>query len=325
MKKGVIMEFREIVEQSQIFVISSHIGPDGDNVASSIGLKIALENLGKEAYYVMDDDLPKNLSFLYKGYGKKTSSEIKEILRGREYVFVGVDCGVISRLQLEEDIIRNAKYKIDIDHHEGNEMYGDYNAVDINISSTCQLMYQILKEHFPTSLNEENATCFYTGILTDSGNFMYDCADAQTLRIGAELLDLGAKKEEIVNCIFRSESVNYLHLLGQVLHTLKVEGNLAIAYLTRKMREECHISYNDIENLVNYVINIDGVDMGILVKEKEVGEIKLSLRSKGDVDVAVFARRYSGGGHKNAAGCTIEKSLEEVLKGIFIEAKEYLK
>ena len=136
------MDFRDIIEKNKLFIISSHIGPDGDNVSSSLAFKLALQELGKEAYYVIDDKLPQNLSFL-RDYDKQmTSEKIEGYLEGKEYVFIGLDCGVIDRLKISDKIFKNSSHVINIDHHEQNEMYGDYNFVDENMSSTCEFYMQ---------------------------------------------------------------------------------------------------------------------------------------------------------------------------------------
>ncbi len=318
------MDFKDIIEKNQLFIISSHVGPDGDNVSSSLAFKLALQKLGKEAYYIIDDELPQNLSFL-RDYDKQlTSEKIQGYLEGKEYVFIGLDCGVVDRLKISKTIFKNSFRVINIDHHEKNEMYGDYNFVDENMSSTCELVYHHLKEYYPQCLTRDVATCLYAGILTDSGNFMYDCANSTTLMAASDLLEKGADRTTIVNSIFRSQDKNYLKLLSEVLSTIQVDGILATAYLKKDMLERYHISYNDVENLVDYVINIYGVKIGILFKEKDIKEIKLSLRSKGDLDVASFARKYSGGGHKNAAGCSITGLLDEVMESVIKSAKEYI-
>lgn len=318
------MDFRDIIEKNKLFIISSHIGPDGDNVSSSLAFKLALQELGKEAYYVIDDKLPQNLSFL-RDYDKQmTSEKIEGYLEGKEYVFIGLDCGVIDRLKISDKVFKNSSYVINIDHHEQNEMYGDYNFVDENMSSTCELVYHHLKKYYPQCLTKDIATCLYAGILTDTGNFMYDCADSTTLMAASDLLEKGADRTTIVDCIFRSQDENYLKLLSEVLSTIQVDGILATAYLKKDMLERHHISYNDVENLVDYVINIHGVRMGILFKEKDINEIKLSLRSKGDLDVASFARKYGGGGHKNAAGCSFTGLLEDVMESVINNAREYV-
>lgn len=318
------MTFKEAIVNNELFLISSHIGPDGDNVSSSLALKKLLKNMGKEAYYVLDDELPKNLEFLYRLNPKNESSQMQSVIKGRDYVFIGVDCGVLSRFQLDASLIHGSSFKINIDHHKGNENYGDINLVEEEISSTCELIYTLIKEEFDEFIDEEVATCLYTGILTDSGNFMYDSADADTLKHAAQLLEKGANKAEIINSVFRSDEFMYLKLTGEVLSNLQREGRLVYAYLTKELREKWGVAYNDIESLVNDTINISGVEMGILFKEKEKGEIKLSLRSKGEIDVAEFASRYGGGGHKNAAGCTIHSSLEQVISSVIEQAKEYI-
>lgn len=318
------MTFKEIIEQNNLFIISSHVNADGDNLSSSLGIKIALENMGKEAYYILDEELPEKFEFLYRDHPNHSSSKAISIIDNRPYVFIGLDCAVLSRFNIETSIFEGSSYKINIDHHLGNEYYADVNLVNTDISSTCEILYEALKQDFEDFIDARVATCLYTGILTDTGNFIYDRAGSETLRIAMELIQKGADKATIAERVFRSETFGYYKLMGEVLNTLTVEGDFAYACLTKEMRERWEVPYNNIETLVNCTINIDGVSMGILFKEKGEREVRVSLRSKGVVDVEKFASKFGGGGHKSASGCTLYLPLKEAVDIAVKKAKEYL-
>ncbi len=312
----------DLINKYNIVVIGSHIGPDGDNIGSSCALKRLFKNMKKTAYYVMDDEMPTNMKFLYDVEQPVKSSDIIAEIKNKKYLFIGLDSGNKNRLKCDKIIIENASDIINIDHHASNEGYGDVSIVNPNISSTCQLVYEIIKEKYADFIDPFVATSLYTGIVTDSGNFMFDCADSKTLNIAAELLRFGANKAEISEKVFRSNSLGYLKLLSVALKNIQIHEKIALMSLDFETIKSCGIAYNDIENIVNYAINIDGIKVGLLVKEKSPGDNKVSLRSKGDFDVSTIAQVFGGGGHKNASGCTIKGDFKDALKRVLDVSKE---
>ncbi|MGL5440137.1 MAG: DHH family phosphoesterase [Filifactoraceae bacterium] len=320
------IKIKELLEKENLFIISSHVGADGDNVGSSCGLVNYLKEVGKEAYYVMEEKLPENLSFLYKTCGYLSSAEVKEKINSRQYILITLDCGDADRLQCEKKLSEDAFITINIDHHVSNKGFGKYNLVKDDYSSTCQVVCELLMEVSKEKISKVVATCLYTGLVTDSGNFMYDSAKADTLNIAAFLLTKGANKELIMERLYRNRSVGMIRLLGMVFATLKIENNVAYMYVTQDMLKETGVDYNDTESIVNYAVEIEGIDIGYFIKEKEEDLIKVSLRSKSKTyNVAKIAERIGGGGHIMAAGCTVQGNLEEAKKIISREVKEFIK
>ena len=166
-------------------------------------------------------------------------------------------------------------------------------------------------------LDEDVATCLYTGLVTDTGNFVYSNTHPSSFEMAKELLLKGAKKDTIIQKVFQSNPYNYYKLLGEALNTLDiVDGKIASITITKEMLKRNVISFNDVDGITSYTRDIEGVEVGILLKEKKENEVKVSLRSKNYVDVSKLAQSFNGGGHIRAAGCTIYSSIEDAKKKI---------
>ncbi|MGL4911668.1 MAG: DHH family phosphoesterase [Romboutsia sp.] len=315
----------EFLKGSNDFVVTSHISPDGDNLGSTLGMYYSLKNLGKNVYYVLDDNSPQNLTFLVENVEILKSSEFNM----KDYNIVALDCGDKNRICLSDEIRDNAKKIICIDHHASNDYYGDLNYIDIDASSTCELVYNLLVRYRETEgidlINETIATALYTGLATDTGNFAYSSTHPSSFEMAKELLLKGAKRDMIIQKVFQSNPYSYYKLLGEALNTLDiVDGKVASICVTKEMLKRYTISFNDVDGVTSYTRDIEGVEVGILLKEKKENEVKVSLRSKNYVDVSQIAQQFNGGGHVRAAGCTIydsvenakQKVLEAVLKTI---------
>ena len=315
----------DYINGSNYFVVTSHISPDGDNIGSTLSMYYALNKLGKNVFYVLDDNPPLNLRFLLKDIKVLRSEEFKL----EDYSIIALDCGDKKRICLSDEIINNSKKLICIDHHASNDHYGDFNYIDIDASSTCELVYNFLKRFSEVNnlniIDEKIATCLYTGLVTDTGNFAYANTHPSSFEMAKDLLLTGAKKEEIIQNVFQSNPYNYYKLLGEALNTLEIVDNkVSSIMITKEMLKRNVISFNDVDGITSYTRDIEGVEVGILLKEKKENEVKVSLRSKNYVNVSEIAKTFNGGGHIRAAGCTIydsienakEKVLKEVLKSI---------
>lgn len=307
----------DYINGSDNFVVTSHISPDGDNIGSTLGMYYSLKKLGKNVYYVLDDNAPRNLEFLVEDINILKSNEFNE----NDYSLIALDCGDKKRICVEEDIINNANKVICIDHHASNDNYGDFNYIDIHASSTCELVYNLLVRYNETQnidlIDENIATALYTGLATDTGNFSYSSTHPSSFEMAKELLIKGAKRDMIIQKVFQSNPYNYYKLLGEALNTLDiVNGKVASICITKEMLKNNIISFNDVDGITSYTRDIEGVEVGILLKEKKENEVKVSLRSKNYVDVSLIAQSFNGGGHVRAAGCTIYDSVENAKKQV---------
>ncbi|MGL6105924.1 DHH family phosphoesterase [Romboutsia sp.] len=315
----------EYIEGSNDYIVTSHISPDGDNMGSTLSMYYFLNKLNKNVYYVLDDNSPQNLKFLVEGIKILKSDEVDI----KDYSIIALDCGDKKRICVSEEILDNAKSIICIDHHASNDHYGDINYIDIDASSTCELVYNVLKRYSDSKssniIDEEIATCLYTGLATDTGNFAYSNTHPSSFEMAKNLLILGAKRDNIIQNVFQSNPYNYYKLLGEALNTLEIVDNkIASIEVTKEMLKRNVINFNDVDGITSYTRDIEGVEVGILLKEKKENEVKVSLRSKNYVDVSAIAKEFGGGGHIRAAGCTVydsvpnvkKKVLQEVLKSI---------
>ena len=307
----------DYINRSNDFIVTSHISPDGDNIGSTLSMYNSLKKLKKNVYYVLDDTPPKNLEFLLKDVNILKSNEFNI----DKFNIISLDCGDRKRICLSDEIKDKAQKIICIDHHASNDKYGDFNYIDTNASSTCELVYNVLvaynKKYNIDLIDENIATFLYTGLVTDTGNFMYSNTHPTSFDMAKNLLLKGAKKENIIQNIFQSNSANYYKLLGEALNTLDIINNkVACISITKEMLKRNIISFNDVDGITSYTRDIEGVEVGILLKEKKDNEIKVSLRSKSYVDVSKIAQSFSGGGHIKAAGCTIYDTIENTKKKI---------
>lgn len=307
----------DYINRSNDFIVTSHISPDGDNIGSTLSMYNSLKKLKKNVYYVLDDTPPKNLEFLLKDVNILKSNEFNI----DKFNIISLDCGDRKRICLSDEIKDKAQKIICIDHHASNDKYGDLNYIDTNASSTCELVYNVLvaynKKYNIDLIDENIATFLYTGLVTDTGNFMYSNTHPTSFDMAKNLLLKGAKKESIIQNIFQSNSANYYKLLGEALNTLDIIDNkVACISINKEMLKRNIISFNDVDGITSYTRDIEGVEVGILLKEKKDNEIKVSLRSKSYVDVSKIAQSFGGGGHIKAAGCTIYDTIENAKKKI---------
>ena len=188
--------------------------------------------------------------------------------------------------------------------------------IETDNKNNCLELYKIKNENI-NIIDEDVATCLYTGLVTDTGNFVYSNTHPSSFEMAKELLLKGAKKDTIIQKVFQSNPYNYYKLLGEALNTLDiVDGKIASITITKEMLKRNVISFNDVDGITSYTRDIEGVEVGILLKEKKENEVKVSLRSKNYVDVSKLAQSFNGGGHIRAAGCTIYSSIEDAKKKI---------
>lgn len=317
------------INEGNYFIVTSHVNPDGDNIGSTLAMYYYLKSLDKEVYYVLDDDIPINLKFLLKDI-KIFSSEEFINLNLEQYNLIALDCGDLNRICIDKSIIENSKKLICIDHHASNDNYGDLNYVVPEESSTCELVYNLLKkinEDTNTQVIEQKiATALYTGVVTDTGKFSYSNTHPSTFEMAKELLILGAETNKVICEVYGNNPYNYYKLLGEALNTLDIINNkVAVITLTQDMLNRNNVSFKDTDGITPYCRDIENVEVGILIKEKSSNEIKISLRSKNYVDVSKVAKVFNGGGHVRAAGLTIfNETIENAIKMVVAETLKYI-
>ena len=317
-----ILEITAELARAEKIVIVPHKGPDGDAMGSTLGLMHFLRDKGHTAHVIAPNDYPHFLKWLpgndeviiYESEKEKADKLIEEA----EIVFT-LDFNHLSRCGgMQESLVASDAVFVMIDHHQEPSDYADYTYSDSKMSSTCEMVYKFIdKLRANKKITPEIATCLYAGIMTDTGSFRFSSTSSDTHRAIADLIDKGAKNDEIHNNIFDTNSENKLQLLGTALQNLKVNKALRTAYITLSQEElnRNNFQKGDTEGFVNYGLSLDGIIFAVIFIEKENEDlVKMSFRSKGDFDVNKFARaHFEGGGHINAAGGKSNISLNDTI------------
>lgn len=313
------LAFDEIKAGKNIY-IASHVNPDGDNIGSILALGLAIKKALANCYIIKTDDIPSYLDFL-PNIEMIREYELDESID----LFIALDCSDEERLGKYKAVISKAKTVINIDHHKSNTYFGDINIVDPEASATGELIYKFIKE-IGVELDKDIATCIYTAISSDTGSFMYESTSAETHEIVADLLNYGIDHNDININLYQNRSIEKTLLLVESLKSMNFyfDKKVALVKVTQDMLSEANARMEDTEGIVSFIKEISPVEVAILLKEHSENEIKVSMRSKRDVDVAEICSKFGGGGHVRAAGATIndgimeaEKLIIESLKNIF--------
>ena len=314
-----------LLDKSKI-LITTHVNPDGDAIGSSLGLYNFLIKLGHEVIVVVPNDYPDYLKWMKSD--KKilnfydNTDKVQELINDIQIIFC-LDFNNLSRInELGKLIEKSNAKKVLIDHHLNPDDFYDFKYHDVNASATAELVYDLISYIDDDLIDKDISDCIYTGILTDTGSFRFSSTTSKVHRIIAKLLDTGVKSEKIGKKIYESNSFDKLKLLGYSLSE-KLEiicnGKVACIVLTRKDLLNHNYRKGDTEGIVNYALSILGVNMAVLIIETK-DRIKFSFRSSGNFSVNKFANKYfNGGGHKNAAGGSIEDKLSVALN-IFLKS-----
>jgi phosphoesterase RecJ-like protein len=313
---GIVRE----IDRRKKFLITTHIYPDGDAIGSQIALYILLKRMGKEVALINSFPLPARYKFLPNSGLIKHNVPLPDI----EAAFV-LDIGSKGRMGNMRDHINNIKTVINIDHHLGNDRFGIINWVDTGMSSVGEQIFNLYK-HMKLEIRKPEAICLYTAIITDTGSFQYSNTSAETHSAVSELLETGIDHTRICNQIYQNIPVSKLKLLQFALETLSFDakGKISYMFITSDMYTKACAREEDSEEIVEYARNAEGVEVGILFKQHSKGNIKISFRSKGKVNVRNIASKFGGGGHHNAAACTINGELSSVLKNVVRAVKNVL-
>jgi phosphoesterase RecJ-like protein len=303
------------------FLLTTHVNPDGDAIGSLGALALVLEDMGKKVLAYCQDEIPGFLRFL--PYSDRIVRETPG--PDRFDVAVVLDCGELDRIGNAAEVLQHVEKIIHIDHHSSSDDFGQLNLVRPECSSTAEILYDIIQA-IPASLSREAAENIYTAILTDTGSFRFANTTARALEIAAEMVALGVTPDKIASEVYDSMSPERLRLLARSLHTLtlRANGRLATMQVSQRMLEETKTTVMDTDGFVNYPRGISTAEMAIFFREMDSGKVNVSLRSRGKLNVAEFARSYDGGGHHNAAAFRTEGSLPEVVEEILAAAEEFI-
>ncbi len=309
-------EMLSAVKRADSILLFSHISPDGDTIGSALALKMMLEALGKKVIYVLDGIVPPSLFFLPDIYAIRSPQdptlEIEASKPGTLAIAVDVSCS--DRMGACEALFNKAPLTAQVDHHETNPGYAHVNLIDGQAPATAILVNR-LREAAQVPLAPEMAVCLYTALATDTGNFVYDSTNSEAFLLMSRLMEAGLPLARYSRLLFRRKEREFVQLLGKTLHSLTLLGNGQVAGLTLTLKdlEAVHATSEHTDGIVDYAIDIAGVQMAYFAKETEDGAIKFSLRALAPHRVDEAAAVFGGGGHQLAAGCTLRMPLDEAV------------
>ncbi len=296
-------EAAEFLKEHDNYYILTHQNPDGDTIGSGFGLCFALRKMGKKANVLCSDDFPKRYDFMYEGYEpEKFSPE----------TIVAVD--IAAKKLLGTRLAQYGDYTdLCIDHHVSNERYAKSLLLYPDASATCEVLYQLLTE-MNAELDRHIAECLYTGIATDTGCFKFPNTTRQAHVIAAQLMEYGVDIGGINRRMFDVKSMARLKVEQYINSVMEyyLDDKCAMAAVTMDTIRKAGLAPEEFEGISSMSIQLDGVQVGVIIKEKEDGKFRVSMRSASDIDVSAICARFGGGGHVKAAGCTMEGSLADV-------------
>jgi len=309
--------FEELVARGRLFVLVTHVNPDGDAIGSEVGVARFLAARGREARIVNSDPTPVTLRWLE---GDGPAAEAYDPAR-HDGLFTAADAVLLldnfapDRLgSLEPLLLAHAAKTFCIDHHPAKETPWGHHLIDTSACATALLVYELVTAA-GWRPDRAAAEALYAGLATDTGFFRFNSTSPRALRVAAELLDAGADPTRSYAEVYERNSPAYTRLLGRALGGLKLEadGRLGTVAVTLRMVEECDASGVDTSEVTTHVLAVDGVHIAVLFRELPGGAVKVSLRSKGLLDVQALASEFGGGGHRNASGIVLSGAFDDVV------------
>ncbi len=294
-------------------LLFGHVSPDGDALGSALAMKRRLERMGKQAQVMVDGAVPSRIAFL---------PGVEQVLApgddAQPYdLALAIDVASIDRLGKCQPLFEAAANTAVIDHHETNAGYAQMNMIDGDAPATAIVINRLFAQ-MDMPLDQHEAICLYTALSTDTGNFIYDSTNAESFTLMSDLMDAGLPLAEYSRRLFRQKEVPFVRLLAQALPTLRITGAGRIAGITLTLDglEKAGANAGHTDGLVDYAIDLEGVGMAYFAREMPGGKVKVSLRALVPYAVDQIASRFGGGGHRLAAGLTLEMPLAQAVETI---------
>ena len=282
------------------FVVTSHARPDGDGIGSALACGQILRVMGKQADVVIYDGIPR----IYQSLPFADRAIQSHTVPPNDAVIL-LECDSTRRALLEG---LDQCFLINIDHHASGRNFAHINWVDPTVMATAELIYRLARLAC-VPIDRDIATCLYTALMTDTGSFMFEGTNEHTFTVARELVLAGADPAQCARHIYFGHSTAKMRLLGAALTHLHREGPLAWIWVTREQMDRFGAREEDCEGLVNYALSMGDVQVAIFFRELSDGRYRVSLRSKGEVNVSTVAEHFGGGGHKCASGFSLEGPL----------------
>ena len=301
-----LQDVLQVLKQLNQIAIFTHTNPDGDALGSSFALKAALEAAGKKAVVFLEKEMPKRFSFLDTGYS----------FAGEVSAFDGaiaLDCGSLNRLGDLQDLYSSIHTKLVVDHHYADVPFGDVYYSDPESAACVELVYELTKG-LCGKLPETVLAPLYTGLSTDTGQFKYSNVTAKTMSIAAELIGAGLDHRPITRRLYDTVTLNKLKFTGALAEKIQLFNNetIAVLYCSDSFLKSFNLSFDEAEELPNTVLSVETVQVSVIIKDKDEKTLKVSLRCKENIDMALLASMFGGGGHKCAAGFVTGASADDI-------------
>jgi len=314
-----MQEVINAIKKAKSVIILTHTDPDGDAIGSMIAVHLALKGMGKKTAMYCNNPVPEMYQFLPE------SGKVKDSLgKGKFDLAVAVDCGDAKRVDDGIKLKALARTVVNIDHHPDNTKFGDINLIE-KISSVSETLFKLFKK-MKVKITKDIATCLYTGIMTDTGNFQYDLTTADTLEAAASLARAGAEISRIAMAVYETKTLSSVRILGAAMYRLETStsGKVAWTVLPKQLMDSLEAKSEDLTGLVDNIRAIKGVEVAVLFREEEDG-IKVNFRSKLKVNVSDIAKALGGGGHIRASGAIVQGKLDDVKEKVLAEVFKVIK
>lgn len=297
----------EAVQKANTIAIGGHVRPDGDCIGSCMGLYGYIKSSHPDkTVCVYLEEFPETFSYL-KAEDAFTREEKYDL-------FVALDCGDAERLGEAQEVMETSSYVVNVDHHITNTKYGDENYVR-DVSSTCEVLYSLMEDE---KISYEVACALYTGIIHDTGVFKHSNTSGKTMEIAGRLMQKGIPFGKIIDGSFYLKTYKQLQIMGRcLLESVRImEGRCIFSVVRKNIMDFYDAKPSDLDGVIDQMRTTEGVEVAILLDEREPGEYKVSMRSNELVDVSSIAAYFGGGGHIRAAGCAIKGSAFDVINNL---------
>lgn len=310
-----------VLNSSERIAILPHISADGDAIGSSLALALALEKIKRKAVVILEEAIP----YVYGFLPGSRLAEVYTSDNSRYDTVIALDTGDLGRLGYRKALFDNAKFTINIDHHNTNTEFAFNNFVSTQSSAVGEIIYKMIKM-MGIEPDKDIFTCLYVAIATDTGGFRFSNTTPLTHMIISDLISSGINVAEVSQKIFDSTSFEKVKLIGAAARLLELaeNGRIAVIAVTNDVIKQSGAREEDCEGIINIGRNIRGVEVAVMLRQWENGEIKVNLRSNSHVDVSAIAGLYKGGGHKKAAGYIIKSSLDDAKNKLLNDIREVL-
>ncbi len=300
------------LKKAEHIAIFTHQNPDGDALGSSFAVKYTLESIGKKATIYLEKEMPEKFNFLGTDY--EIADENTETLADCAIV---LDCGEYSRLGDAACVCRKIPCLLCVDHHKTGDSFGELYYNEPDAAATAQIIYKLaclLTKNIPEKAYE----AIYTGMSTDTGHFKFSNVSPETFRIAARVLESGINHRKITTIIYDTVKREKMMFLGAATERVQLfdDGKVALLDCPGEFLAQYGLTYDDVDELPNIPLNLEGVLASILVKDRDENSKRVSLRTKDVIDVSEVAQKFGGGGHKCAAACVISDDIEQNLKNL---------